>query len=86
MRNPNGAHEAEPCNRVLRILLSRGSGRGFEAAVKMDEEFTNDDSVPSDIGTRPDWIVRWQRQAELDQPAVQKLYRRRCSHSGRQYF
>ena len=30
---------------------------------------------------RPGWIVRWQRQAELDQPAVQKLYRRRAASS-----
>jgi transposase len=27
---------------------------------------------------RAGWVVRWQRQAELDQPAVQKLYRRRA--------
>jgi hypothetical protein len=27
---------------------------------------------------RPGSVVRWQRQAELDQPAVQKLYRRRA--------
>jgi hypothetical protein len=30
---------------------------------------------------RPGWVVRWQRQAELDQPAVQKLYRRRSASS-----
>jgi transposase len=30
---------------------------------------------------RPDWVVRWQRQAELDQPAVQNLYRRRAATS-----
>jgi transposase len=30
---------------------------------------------------RPGWIVRWQRQAELDQPAVQKLHRRRAASS-----
>jgi transposase len=30
---------------------------------------------------RAGWIVRWQRQAELDQPAVQKLYRRRAASS-----
>jgi transposase len=30
---------------------------------------------------RPGWIVRWQRQAELDEPAVQKLYRRRAASS-----
>ena len=30
---------------------------------------------------RPDWVVRWQRQAELDDPAVQKLYRRRAASS-----
>jgi transposase len=30
---------------------------------------------------RPGWIVRWQRQAELDQPGVRKLYRRRAASS-----
>jgi transposase len=30
---------------------------------------------------RPNWVVRWQRQAELDQPAVRKLYRRRAATS-----
>lgn len=30
---------------------------------------------------RAGWVQRWQRQAELDQPAVQKLYRRRSATS-----
>jgi transposase len=30
---------------------------------------------------RAGWIERWQRQAELDQPAVQKMYRRRSATS-----
>jgi transposase len=30
---------------------------------------------------RAGWIVRWQRQAELDQPAVRQLYRRRAAAS-----
>ena len=37
--------------------------------------------APQDRGRRPGWIVRWQRQAELDQPAVKKLYRRRAASS-----
>jgi transposase len=36
---------------------------------------------PQQRNRRAGWIVRWQRQAELDQPAVQKLYRRRCATS-----
>lgn len=36
---------------------------------------------PQQRRRRPGWVERWQRQAELDEPAVQKLYRRRAASS-----